>query len=188
MRLKTWLLAACTAMALAGTPALAQEEDQPGFQTEHGMEDMGPGGMQDGMMGRGDMSGMMGRCPRMADMMGGHGMMRHGMKMPSRPMTEARLAFIKADLDITEAQLPQWDAYAEAVRSRQKTMSAMHEDMKNAKDKDALERMDTRIKSMETLLEGLRALQGPAQALYASLSDEQKKRADQLLGGRCGMM
>jgi hypothetical protein len=31
-------------------------------------------------------------------------------------------------------------------------------------------------------------LKAPTEALYAVLSDEQKKKADELLGGRCGMM
>lgn len=199
MKLKTLLIAACASMALVATPALAQEDDQPPPPSERGKSGMmGEGGMHGGgMMDRGGVRGMRGgdmggmsRCPRMADMMGGgHGKKRHGM-MPSRAMTEARLAFIKTDLDITEAQMPQWDAYAEAVRERQKAMTAMHEDKMQAKEKDktAVERMDARIKSMETMLDGLKALKGPTEALYAALSGEQKEKADQLLGGRCGMM
>lgn len=211
MRLRTLLIAASAALALAASPALAQQDEGPAddHSAHHPGQDqpesqekpsggmgggmMGQGGMQGGMMGRGEMRGMRGemggmsRCPRMADMMGSHGKMRHGM-MPSRAMTEARLAFIKTDLEITEAQMPQWDAYAEAVRDRQKSMAAMHEDKMKAKGGTAVERMDARIKSMETMLDGLKALKGPTEALYASLSDEQKKQADQLLGGRCGMM
>ena len=38
------------------------------------------------------------------------------------------------------------------------------------------------------MLDSLKALKPSTQALYAVLSDEQKKKADQLLGGGCGMM
>jgi hypothetical protein len=144
------------------------------------------GGDMGGMMGPG---GMMDGCPRMGDMMGvTRGKKGRGMMMHSVPMMEARLAFTKADLEITEAQMPQWDAYAEAVRARHEKMAAMHEDKMKAKGGTALERMDARITSMETMLDGLKAMKAPTEALYASLSDEQKKKADKLLGGRCGMM
>jgi hypothetical protein len=204
------LIAAAAALALAASPSLAQQDesptedhgahhpsqDQPESQEKPsggmgGMMGQGQGGGmmgQGGMMGGRDTDGMMG-CPRMGDMMGGmRGKKARGMMMHSRPMMEARLAFTKADLEITEVQMPQWDAYAEAVRMRHEKMAAMHEDKMKAKGGTALERMDTRIKSMETMLDGLKALKGPTEALYNALSDEQKKKADKLLGGRCGMM
>ena len=210
MRLRTLLIAAAAALALAASPSLAQQDesptedhgahhpsqDQPESQEKPsggmgGMMGQGQGGGmmgQGGMMGGRDTDGMMG-CPRMGDMMGGmRGKKARGMMMHSRPMMEARLAFTKADLEITEVQMPQWDAYAEAVRMRHEKMAAMHEDKMKAKGGTALERMDTRIKSMETMLDGLKALKGPTEALYNALSDEQKKKADKLLGGRCGMM
>jgi hypothetical protein len=40
---------------------------------------------------------------------------------------------------------------------------------------------------MESMVESLEALKPATEALYAVLSDEQRKEADQLLGG-CGMM
>jgi Spy/CpxP family protein refolding chaperone len=129
----------------------------------------------------------------MGDMMGGgKGMkkgMGHGMMMHSVPMMEGRLAYIKADLEITEAQMPAWDAYADAVRVRHTTMESMHADMMKAKESgSALERMDARLKAMESMVDSLKALKPSTEALYAVLTDEQKKKADQLLGGRCGMM
>ena len=48
--------------------------------------------------------------------------------------------------------------------------------------------MDARIKGLETTLDSLKALKPAMEALYAALTDEQKKKADQLLAGRCGMM
>jgi len=137
------------------------------------------GGMMGQDMGSQDMSG----CPMMGGMMG------HGMTMHSVPMMEARLAYIKADLEITDAQASAWDAYADAVRARHTTMESVHADMMKAKESgSALERMDARTKAMESMVDSLKALKPATEALYAVLTDEQKKKADQLLGGRCGMM
>ena len=60
-------------------------------------------------------------CPMMGDMGFRRGMkqgMGHGAIMHSVPMMEGRLAYIKADLEITDAQLAAWNAYADAVRAR----------------------------------------------------------------------
>jgi hypothetical protein len=198
----------------AAFPAMAQQDQQQApmmGQGQGGMMGQGQGGMmgQDGMMGQGgmmgrggmmgqdmggqDMGDMMSGCPMMGDMMGSgrRGMMKgmgHGM-MHSVPMMEARLAYIKADLEITEAQMPAWDAYADAVRARHTAMESMHADMMKAKESgSALERMDARIKAMESMVGSLKALKPSTEALYAVLTDEQKKTADQLLGGRCRMM
>jgi Spy/CpxP family protein refolding chaperone len=82
-----------------------------------------------------------------------------------------------------------WDVYADAVRARHTTMESVHADMMKAKESgSALERMDARIKAMGSMVDSLKALKPSTEALYAVLTDEQKKKADQLLGGRCGMM
>jgi len=185
-------------LVMAATfPAAAQQDQQQTPMMGKGMMDQG------GMMGRGGMMGdHMGAqkqddtsgCPMMGDMMGTGRRgttkgMGHRMMMHSAPMMEARLAYIKADLEITEAQLPAWEGYADAVRARRITMGAMGEEMKKSKEGgSALQRMDARIKAMETRLDGLKALKAPTEALYAVLSDEQKKKADELLGDRCGVM
>jgi LTXXQ motif family protein len=184
--------------------------DQPGAQQAPGGGMMGQGGMmgggmmgqgqgEDGMMGQGQgkggmmgggMGGMMDGCPMMGGMMGkGMRGKDHGMMMHSRPMMEGRLAYIKADLEITDAQASAWTAYADAVRARHKSMEDMHADMMKAKESgSAVERLDARIKAMESMVDSLKALKPATEALYAVLTDEQKKRADQLLGGGCGMM
>ena len=195
------MLAVCAAIALASSPALAQQDDQPMPESERGLGGMmgqggvmGRGGMMGQDMGGQDMGDMMSGCPMMGDMMGSgrRGMMKgmgHGTTMHSRPMMEGRLAYIKADLEITEAQMPAWDAYADAVRARHTAMESMHADMMKAKESgSALERMDARIKAMESMVGSLKALKPSTEALYAVLTDEQKKTADQLLGGRCRMM
>ena len=115
-------------------------------------------------------------------------MMGKGM-MHSRPMMEARLAYIKSDLEITDAQMDVWNAYADAFRKRHDAMAGMHSDMMAAKNGGtAVERLDARIKATEAKLDSLKALKMPTDNLYNALSDNQKKKADALLGGGCGMM
>ena len=185
-------------LAMAATfPAEAQQNQQQTPMLDRGMMDqggmMGRGGMMDDHMDaqkQDDTSG----CPMMGDMVGAgrRGPMKgmgHRMVMHPGPMMEARLAYIKADLEITEAQLIAWEGYADAVRAQRSTMGTMREEMMKAKEGgSALQRMDARIKAMEAKLDRLKALQAPTEALYEVLSDEQKKKADELLGGRCGMM
>jgi hypothetical protein len=201
-KLGTWLLAGCMTMAIAATPALAQQggpgggmgkgpgqgqgmmgQGAPG-QGKGMMGQRGPGQgkgmMQDNMMG----GGMMGKanCPRMAGMMG------KGM-MHSRPMMEARLAYAKADLEITDDQMDAWNAYADAVRKRHDIMEGVQTDMMKAmKSGNVVDRLDARIKLTETGLESLKALKPATEGLYNALTDAQKKKADELLSGTCGMM
>jgi hypothetical protein len=52
----------------------------------------------------------------------------------------------------------------------------------------ALQGLDARIKALESKIESLKAIKPVTEALFAVLTGEQKKKADQLLGGRCGMM
>src|SRR5680860_868092 len=90
-------------------------QQAPGGMTDKESSQQAPGGMMgkdgQGMMGQGGMMGkdgqgmmgqdkMSGGCPMMGGMMGTGG----GMMMHSRPAMEARLAYLKADLEITEAQ------------------------------------------------------------------------------------
>src|SRR5665648_645835 len=202
-RFGAFLLAACAAFVSAASAALAQQDDQQAPMAGQGgmMDGQGQGMMGGkGMMGQGGsgqgkgmmQGGMMGQdkanCPKMGGMMG-HGMMgKGGGMMHSRPMMEAHLAYIKTDLEITEAQTAAWDAYADAVRARHTTMESMHADMMKAKDGNPLERMDARIKATEAKLESLKALKPATEGLYAVLTDAQKEKADTLLGGGCGMM
>jgi hypothetical protein len=179
----------------AAFPAMAQQDQQ-----QAPMMGQGQGGMMDqgGMMGRGGMMGQdmggqdMSGCPMMVDMMGfgRRGMkMGHGAMIHSVPMMEGRLAYIKADLEITDAQMAAWDAYAATVRAQHATMESMQADMMKAKESgSALQRLDARIKAIESKLDSLKVLKPVTEGLYAVLSDEQKKNADQLLGGGCGMM
>ena len=146
-----------------------------------------------GMMGGGcSMMGMMGMMGQ--GMMGqGWGTWRQGM-MGNRQarigaMIDGRLAYLKGELRITEAQKDAWDGYAVAVNGRVETMQGLHEDMFKAMQKGgAIERMDARIKGMQAMVDAMRAVKPATEKLYGALNAEQKKVADDLIGLDCGAM
>lgn len=118
------------------------------------------------------------------EMMGGcgqdHGMMDMGMM--HGPVLEGRLAYIKAELAITDAQSAAWNAYVSAVKARVSGMQAMHDGMVRAMQSGtAVARMDAHIKGMEAMTESLKAIKPATEALYAVLTPEQKQKADRLL-------
>ena len=86
---------------------------------------MGPGMMNQGMMGPGTCS-MMGGMGQ--GMMMGWGMMNPAMMgmMMGGPAAQGRLAYMKAELGITDAQTAAWDGYASAVNARVTSMQGMH--------------------------------------------------------------
>jgi LTXXQ motif family protein len=138
-----------------------------------------PGGA---MAGAGGMP-MMGR---MGMMMGQDGLA--GMSMMAGHV-EGRLAFLKTELKITDAQLPLWNAVADAIRANAKSMGVMSDGMMGSSQTAALpEKLALREKMMTAHLEALHRLKAAVDPLYAALSDEQKKTADELLMGPMGMM
>jgi hypothetical protein len=184
----------CSAItASLALPTSAQQAESQMPMMGAGKQGQGMQGMMGGDQGQG-MQGMMGQgpggCPGMGGMGAGmHGMMGGSMMTDYGPRMEGRLAYVKAELGITDAQTSVWDAYASAIRARGETMQSMHKDMMQAMQSgSAMNRMDAHIKAMEAMVEKLKALKPATEALYAVLTDDQKKKADQLLGGGCGMM
>jgi hypothetical protein len=128
------------------------------------------GGMISGMaQGRG-MTGMMGNCP----MLGG-----------SNPSyAEGRIAFLKAELSIADQQKDAWDAYAAAIKKNLAAMQGMREiRMKLMQAKSPVDHLEAHIAMMESRVAALKELKPPLANLYAALSDDQKKKADELLTG-----
>lgn len=104
-------------------------------------------------------------------------------------MVDGRLAYLKGELDITDAQNEAWEGYVDAVKGRVGVMQGMRQSMMDAMQKgSAIERMDVRIKSMEAMVEAMKAVKPATEKLYAVLNNEQKKVADQLIGIDCGAM
>jgi protein CpxP len=121
----------------------------------------------------------------------------HAHKMMDRPFSrpservEARLAYIKTALKITDAQQSQWDAYANVTRKNAQDMEqrfkAMHAgksghmEHQRANAIERLEREQSFHAEAVTRIGQLLAVQKP---LYAALSPEQQKVADVVLNKR----
>jgi hypothetical protein len=199
----------------AATPAAPasqggmQTQDQDEDQDQAGM--MGPGMMGGGMMGGGMMGpalagpGMMGgsgtapmmrMMQGMTEMMQGMMQMMQAMGQPmARPgvmpgaMMEGRLATLKAGLGITDAQLPQWNTFADALRARVTAIQGMRAKMMpqgtTASWPDRLAQHERRLSAH---LDAMKAMEGPVKALWDSLSAEQRRKAEELMPGPMGMM
>jgi len=165
-------------LALIAGPALAQQpqhdEDHPAAPPPAA----GPG-MPGGMAGGGDM-------PMMRMMMGRDGMSMMGAMARH---VEGRLAFLKTELKLTDTQLPLWNAVADAMRANAKSMGDMAGGMMGGSQTATLpDKLAMREKMMTAHLEALRRFKAAVDPLYAALSDEQKKTADELMIGPMGMM
>jgi hypothetical protein len=123
-----------------------------------------------------------------------HGPWSHHMPLPGE-MVEARLAYAKTALKITDAQSKQWNAVADVIRKQAKDRDAKIAAMraKFEADKgheaepgpghefDMIEGMERRQKMMTERAAALGELIAAAKPLYATLSDEQKQMANHLL-------
>ena len=168
-------------LALIAGSALAQQPQHDEHHPPAPPAAAGPG-MPGGMAGGGDMP-MMGM---MRMMMGRDGMSMMGAMARH---VEGRLAFLKTELKITDAQLPLWNAVADAMRANAKTMGDMAGGMMGGSQTATLpDKLAMREKMMTAHLEALRKFKAAVDPLYAALSDEQKKTADELLIGPMGMM
>lgn len=144
---------------------------------------------------RGGMTGMMGQQPdqsggammggnmgQMMPMMRGGGRMMGGMPFEH---VEGHLAFLKTELKITDAQMPQWNRLADAVRSIAQSMKGMRQQMMQGGQgtqagQSASARLDRQEQMLSARLEAVRSVKAAFDPLYTALSDEQKKTADEL--------
>ena len=144
--MRTFVVAA--ALAILPQVAAAQQQTPPATM-------MGPGGMgrsiiEPGMMAPGGFGAM---GPGMHSGTGPGMMMRYG------PVAEGRLAYLKAELEITDAQTSAWDGYVKVVKSRIDAMQAMHASMSKAMHGGtALARLHARISGAQTMVASLEAL------------------------------
>lgn len=125
-----------------------------------------------------------------------------GFSKPSERV-EARLAYQKTALKITDAQLPQWNAYAEQMRKTARDMDQrmaemqqrrgeMHQQGKPAQPGQrpgAIEQLEQRQSMHAQAIRHINEQLAVQKPLYAALSPDQQKIADAVLGhgGRQGM-
>jgi hypothetical protein len=165
-------------LALAASPGLAAS---PVLAAETGAEPYHPASsvaMPGCMMPEAE-SGM----PVMRMMMG-HG----GMSMMAKHI-EGRLAFLKTELKITDAQLPLWNAFAQVMRDDASTIQAMpHPMMEMNKAVTLPDKLAERETMLAARLDAVRKLKAVADPLYAALNADQKKTADDIMLSPMGMM
>ena len=139
----------------------------------HMMQMRETGMMDPGAMGQNMMDAMM--CHGSTPMI--------GMEGSAESHLAARLAFVKSELAIDQAQEPAWQAYAAALRAEAKPMSAHRAGMQHAMANDLAfpARFDGRMKMLEAELSSLKAIRDEAVVLYEQLSAEQREKADRLL-------
>jgi len=118
-------------------------------------------------------------------------MMGPGMTAIDR--IEGRIAFLRAELNITEAQASVWNAFADAMRTNAKKLREVRASMvpqSDAGQQQALtmaQRLDQQERWLVARLEGTRALKSAVTNLYGTLSEDQKKTANELLAPQMGM-
>jgi protein CpxP len=108
---------------------------------------------------------------------------REGDWSPAKHI-EGHLAFLHAELAITQAQEPQWQAVAQAMRADAKRMdesfAKMHAD--RDKPKSAIDHLQAEQAMMTIQSQAVGDLLAALKPLYASFTDQQKKTADELFG------
>jgi hypothetical protein len=140
---------------------------QPGQAGGMMMHDMMMGGMQPGQMPGTGMSQMPGMAPG-------------GVDLTDR--IEGRIAFLRTELGIGDAQAAAWNRFAEALRgSRRHLLEArqvLHAGMPAG---DAAARLQQYEQHVAARLEAIKAARTSFAQLYAVLDGRQKEAADELL-------
>lgn len=157
------------------------------------------GGMSGGDMDGGGMKGeeMMKGCDMMGGgMMGGNPEhMSHMMSMMHEKLSHAgdRVEALKSELKITEAQMPAWNKFSDALltaaKSMDESMQAMQKKMmETGKTVSLPEKLEHHAKMAAAHSTSFQEIKTALDPLYASFSDEQKKIADGLKIGPMGVM
>jgi LTXXQ motif family protein len=204
-----------TALMLAATTAAACAQAPAAGDPHHPPQTAAPAQAAPGQPGMGGSQGMMGDMPMMSMM---HDMMREMMRdMPMMNMmrmmrsmgmmgpgtagamatierVEGRIAFLRAELKISEAQASAWNAFADALRANAQKLGQVRAAMMPQPGSTTpqvptlVERLDLQERWLAARLEGIRAIKAAFTTLYATLSDDQKKTAGELLAPHMGMM
>ncbi len=156
-------------------------------------EHAGHGGMG-GMGGKGGMGGMMGGMSHGGDSGGGMnhgggsgggmgGMMQH-MMCGFTEHLEGRLAYLKAELKLTDQQITAWNNFADAWRAAAQKANAKCASIDERPDHSkpaVLQKLDKMENHMTDHLDIVRAQKAAIEPLFTALSDEQKKIASDTL-------
>jgi len=195
-------LAALMVLALGANGALAQapaDNHEQHHPAAAGTPELGPAQATPpaGQAEAGGQQGMMGNMPIMMNMMQ---MMRVMGMMGGNPASmgmidhvEGRIAFLRTELKVTDAQANVWNAFADALRANAKKLGEARASMMShmtAGQQQApalIERLNLQEQWLAARLEGTRAIKSAFTNLFGVLSDDQKKTANELLGPHLGL-
>ena len=101
--------------------------------------------------------------------------------LPGRHI-EGRIAFMRAELKINDAQQPHWDRVAAAMRDNARQMDQMAQQMRaqRGQAQSAVDRLDQRARFTAVRASADKNFADAFKPLYASFTDDQKKTADDL--------
>jgi len=142
---------------------------------------------QQGMMGNMPMLNIMNMMDMMSMMGGGPA----GMATIDR--IEGRIAFLRTELKITDAQTNAWNSFADALRTNAKKLGEVRTSMMShmgaaQQQPPALtERLNLQEQWLIVRLEETRAMKPALTNLYAVLTEDQRKTANELLGLHMGL-
>lgn len=141
----------------------------------------GPGGAAPG-------AAMMGPAMMWPGMMGAEWlppMMRGALHGMGGQHVEGRIAFLRAELAITEAQAAPFAALAEALRTNARAAAELHEQvLPGGRPPAGLpQRLEVQERMAAAHLAALQRLRAAAGPLYAALDAQQKRLADGLMVG-----
>jgi periplasmic protein CpxP/Spy len=98
-----------------------------------------------------------------------------------REAAEQRLQGLQAELHITDAQAPQWSAFAQAMRDNATSTDALFRQRANAtQSMNALDNMKSYAQVARAYADDTEKLSAAFEALYGVLSDQQKQTIDTL--------
>jgi hypothetical protein len=105
---------------------------------------------------------------------------------------EGRIAFLRTELKITDAQANTWNAFADALRANAKKLGELRASMMGKPGEaqqppTMADRLDRQEQWPLARLEGTRAMKAAFTKLNEALSDEQKKTANDILPPHMGM-
>jgi hypothetical protein len=147
--------------------AMGQSSSSGGMMREH-MRAMS-GGMGTGSMGQGQV--------------GSAGMPGMAVGSPRVDLTnriEGRIAFLKAELQVSDAQTSAWNKFADALRSSRSHLLQARTLLKSSEGAGA-NRLEQYEAHLGERLEALRSARMAFTQLYSALNEAQKRTADELV-------
>ena len=97
---------------------------------------------------------------------------------------EGRIAYLKTELKITDAQQSAFDAVANVMRDNAKSMHDAFQSLRGdrGQPQTALSRMEARAKFARLRADGEAQMLAAFRPLYQAMSPDQQKSADEMLG------